>query len=771
MKNIYLTFLVFTYLILNSYSNAQCALVEVNLLGNGNSIADGDLTPSLTDHTDFGYVPACGGTIVRTFTIENTGTNSLNLANPTLSGTDAAEFSITLNPSATVAASGTTTFQVTFDPSTSGTKSATITFTNDDCDEATYDFAIEGRGISLPTAVCLPSTTNTGDFGTGIVNFVFNTINNTHSDFLNDGTQDFTCSNYTTVLPGSTYSFTANLYGTLGFGNNEYAQVYIDYNDDGVFSAGEIVYSNMSTREMVHTGNITIPTSGAVTGKLLRLRVKTDYSTFSDACSDPQYGEVEDYAIYIDCYAPTITGSTPATSCGSGSLLLAATASNGEVVWYSDATGGTPLTSGVDYSIDGNNNLIINNLATTTTFYAEAVDGDCVSASRTAVTATIYNCTKLLPQDCGANLEELNEILYYSPVANATNYEYLVEGPNGYSQTKLRGSNKVTMDMSWFPNLLMEATYTVKIRAFVDGVWQDYGDACNITTPKTKLRQGSCGALLTEWNKILYYSPVYNATDYEYLVEGPNGYSQTKTRGSNKTTMDISWFTGMLTNATYTVKIRARVGGIWGDYGDACTIKTPATTNLISGSCGRVLTALNKPLYYTEVYGATNYEYLVEGPNGYSQTHIRGNNKLSMDMTWLHNIQALTPSTIYTVKIRALVGGNWQDYGSACDITTPASLGLVVQNSGTELDKFETIELTAYPNPSKGDFTISSSHEGTFNIINELGQLVQTVEITKENNYQVQVGAMHALNPLQPGVYFITGTINNEVITRKIIVQ
>jgi hypothetical protein len=82
--------------------------------------------------------------------------------------------------------------------------------------------------------------------------------------------------------------------------------------------------------------------------------------------------------------------------------------------------------------------------------------------------------------------------------------------------------------------------------------------------------------------------------------------------------------------------------------------------------------------------------------------------------------------------------------------------------------------LSVYPNPSNGDFTISGSHEGTFNIINELGQLIQTFEITKENNYQVyiDVNSGHALNQqLQPGVYFITGTINNEVITKKIVIQ
>jgi hypothetical protein len=129
-----------------------------------------------------------------------------------------------------------------------------------------------------------------------------------------------------------------------------------------------------------------------------------------------------------------------------------------------------------------------------------------------------------------------------------------------------------------------------------------------------------------------------------------------------------------------------------------------------------------------------------------------------------------TPGTAYSIEVQAMVNGVWGPYGAACTITTPGS-GMIQNPNEEVLSKFETIELTAYPNPNNGDFTISSSHEGTFNIINELGQLVQTVEITKENNYQVQVGLKHTLNQLQPGVYFITGTINDEVITRKVIVQ
>lgn len=72
--------------------------------------------------------------------------------------------------------------------------------------------------------------------------------------------------------------------------------------------------------------------------------------------------------------------------------------------------------------------------------------------------------------------------------------------------------------------------------------------------------------------------------------------------------------------------------------------------------------------------------------------------------------------------------------------------------------------MIVFPNPSNGDFTISSSEVGTFNIINELGQLVKTVEITEVNGNQVKVKDM------PNGAYFVTGTLNGERVTKKVIV-
>lgn len=121
-------------------------LPEINVMGNGISIIDGDVTPDVTDLTDFGNQSICAGVTTVTFTIENPGSGNLNLGSLNISGVDAAEFSVVSFPSALVSGGGFTTFQVTFDPSSIGLKNAIITVNNDDSDEAVYDFAIQGMG-------------------------------------------------------------------------------------------------------------------------------------------------------------------------------------------------------------------------------------------------------------------------------------------------------------------------------------------------------------------------------------------------------------------------------------------------------------------------------------------------------------------------------------------------------------------------------------------------------------------------------------------------
>ncbi|MDD4052346.1 MAG: choice-of-anchor D domain-containing protein, partial [candidate division Zixibacteria bacterium] len=87
---------------------------EIVIEGNSVAISDGDATPSATDHTDFGSIALSGGSLTRTFTIRNSGSETLTLmaASPfiAIGGDAAADFSVTALPESSIAAGSTPTF-------------------------------------------------------------------------------------------------------------------------------------------------------------------------------------------------------------------------------------------------------------------------------------------------------------------------------------------------------------------------------------------------------------------------------------------------------------------------------------------------------------------------------------------------------------------------------------------------------------------------------------------------------------------------------------
>ncbi|MCE3297027.1 MAG: hypothetical protein K0R65_2741, partial [Crocinitomicaceae bacterium] len=78
--------------------------------------------------------------------------------------------------------------------------------------------------------------------------------------------------------------------------------------------------------------------------------------------------------------APTITGTSPSTVCGTSAVTIGATASAGTISWYAAASGGTSLGTGTSFTTPV--------ITSTTTYYAETTAGACTSA-RSSVTATI----------------------------------------------------------------------------------------------------------------------------------------------------------------------------------------------------------------------------------------------------------------------------------------------------------------------------------------------------------------------------------------------
>jgi hypothetical protein len=122
---------------------------EIDLEGNGSGIIDGDLTPGTANNTDFGSV-LVGADVSKTFVIKNTGMGNLTVSGVTFSGTNASEFTLTGAPSfpLDVPTAGSYTLTAKFAPTAAGSRTATLTIANNDLDEGTFDFAVQGNGLT-----------------------------------------------------------------------------------------------------------------------------------------------------------------------------------------------------------------------------------------------------------------------------------------------------------------------------------------------------------------------------------------------------------------------------------------------------------------------------------------------------------------------------------------------------------------------------------------------------------------------------------------------
>jgi len=88
------------------------------------------------------------------FTISNPGTASLSLTGTPLvaiTGTNQAEFSVAIAPSATVAVDGNTTFTLRFSPTSTGDKEITLTITNNTAVNPDFSFKVTASASAVPT--------------------------------------------------------------------------------------------------------------------------------------------------------------------------------------------------------------------------------------------------------------------------------------------------------------------------------------------------------------------------------------------------------------------------------------------------------------------------------------------------------------------------------------------------------------------------------------------------------------------------------------------
>ena len=131
--------------VISGYTVASVPGASLVVKGNGNNVPVG-ATTSTANNTDF------GGAFSKTFQLANSGTGTLNINGAMLSGASASLFTISPQPSSTLASSATSTFNILYTPTVIGTNTVLMTINSNDCTYPNYTFVISassGTGSAL----------------------------------------------------------------------------------------------------------------------------------------------------------------------------------------------------------------------------------------------------------------------------------------------------------------------------------------------------------------------------------------------------------------------------------------------------------------------------------------------------------------------------------------------------------------------------------------------------------------------------------------------
>ncbi len=294
---------------------------------------------------------------------------------------------------ATTAYTGTTSPTVYIKPSTSGTFNYTATATGTGCNSSSQ------ISITVPTVISAPTGTNGSRCGTGTVSLSATSSGNvidwyassTGGTALTTGSNNFT----TPSIAATTIYYAEARNASTGCvsGTRTAITATVNTTAPATGTNGSRCGTGSVTLSASSSGNV-IDWYAASTGGTALLTASNSFTTPSISSSTLYYAEARNIntgcisatrtAVTATINVTTIPTGTNGSRCGTGIVLISASSSGNVIDWYAASTGGTALLS-------GSNSYTTPSIAATTTYYAEArnTTTGCISATRTAVTATV----------------------------------------------------------------------------------------------------------------------------------------------------------------------------------------------------------------------------------------------------------------------------------------------------------------------------------------------------------------------------------------------
>ncbi|HRG58966.1 MAG TPA: T9SS type A sorting domain-containing protein [Bacteroidia bacterium] len=467
----------------------------------------------------------------------------------------------------------------------------------------------------------------------------------------------------------------------------------------------------------------------------------------------------------------TVNIENTVTGCSNSSVIFVVNTSS-TIISDITAMGNT--------SICENNSVTLSALASSAYQYQWYVNGNtingAISSSYSAGIAGNYTCVISNTGGCSAISNSIAVTVNSLPTIP------VISGANSFCPDNITTLNAGSGYTSYLWNTNATTASIIVTQAGTYTVIVSNSNSCTNTStvviapcinnvPPTQLRTIDCGKTNLTPNAQIGCNPVPNATNYEWefrdtLTGALMGTAITNwhivtTQQSNPV---LQW------NTQYDCRVRAKVGGLWGNFSVSCRIglrENPAITGVPSTQlrpqfCNVSNLALSSVIACNQVSMVTYYSFEFTDLST-SQVILKQNltNYLPLNTV----VPSLQAGHNYQVRARAYVYNTWGDWGAACTIGI-ASIGANAREYLIEIDEegIETIiekevsinsalTLNAYPNPFsvQGGFSVNGSDDLVMvYLYDALGNIVWQEQV-KTNTY-----VQFAAEELASGMYLLS---------------
>ncbi len=191
------------------------------------------------------------------------------------------------------------------------------------------------------------------------------------------------------------------------------------------------------------------------------------------------------------------------------------------------------------------------------------------------VTTPAIATSKVVVHQCGTTLSALNSSIYIVAVYGAQAYRFEVSNGATVRTYDLTNTASLFNLTQLVGGAAYATTYSIRVAAKVNGVLGAYGTSCTITTPAaiTKVKAQFCGTTLATLSTSIYADALIGVQGYRFEVT--NG-TNVRTFDATSNLFNLTQLIGGATiGTTYSIRVAVRVNGVWGAYGDKCSVTTP----------------------------------------------------------------------------------------------------------------------------------------------------------------------------------------------------